>query len=357
MDHDGRFYDAQGKPFELTWPNDGYRLEPVTVVPGLFKVPAPATRVVSRQEIPPVLVVVAERGGGISHFVRWLTQPKRAARAVSSRQARAKKLNDGDPGWRILEPQQARQALLDWRQAKKPIRLVMDCTIPWEVPHADEKLYLAELASIVEEEGWSQESKLVCVTRDVRALRSRYPYSALIDRGPTCRLPHFSTHELERWLAALLENLENEGRSTLHSLVPIRDDEASDVLPRSLQRLVGGQPSLTHFLFRLLEEGARQGLAGSWNDLIEHSGRSFQYMRPHIVDRWQDDLRPLLEDVGLRRRLEAYTRDFTRGERDGDYDQHDVDLFLAGWVGLNPDREWGIRSTCHQAWAREILRG
>lgn len=349
MDHDGRFYDVQGKPFELTWPNDGYRLEPVTVVPGLFKVPAPATSVVTRQEIPPVLVVVAERGGGISHFVRWLTQPTRAARAVRARQARAKELNDGDPGWRILEPQQARQALLDWRQAKKPIRLVMDCTIPWEVPHADEKLYLAELASLVEEERWAQESKLVCVTRDVRALRSRYPYSALIDRGPTCRLPHFSRPELEDWARALLQKQRR--------LAPPDDPEQPTDLPVALKRLFGGQPTLTHLALHLLDQRLSPEAHDSWISNLEEVRTSLVISRPHIVDRWQDDLRPLLEDVGLRRRLEAYTREFTRGERDGDYDQHDVDLFLAGWVGLNPDREWGIRSTCHQAWAREILRG
>ena len=130
-----------------------------------------------------------------------------------------------------------------------------------------------------------------------------------------------------------------------------------DDLAKEVKRWVGGQPTLTQFFFRFVDDQLENEPDSNVYELFQKAGKYLRDHRPHIVDRWAIDLRDLLELPPVRNRLEIYVSEGKKDPQDPDFDDEDASLFLAGWVGLNQDKQWAIRSLCHQQWAREILRG
>jgi hypothetical protein len=317
-----------------------YRLEPVTELPGTLKVPAPADRLYTPTSLPAVLIVVSERGGGASHFFNWLL----SAKARANRPA-ADTAGTDAAGWQRLSLDRAREALSAWTRKPSCIRIIIDQTGS-EEPNDELRRALAEIVSIVELPDWTKlSSKLICATREVQRLKIDPLYSNLLSRGQACRLPHFSPPELAYWCAELAQKWKLNGVTEL------------DDLAKEVKRWVGGQPTLTQFFFRFVDDQLKDVPESDVFELFQKAGKYLRDHRPHIVDRWALDLRDLLELPPVRRRLEVYASGGTKDPRDPDFDDEDARLFLAGWVGLNPEKQWGIRSLCHRQWAREILRG
>lgn len=341
--NDGLFYTREEKPFVFSWRvgnQPAYRLEPVTDLPGTLKVPAPADRLYTPMSLPPILIVVSERGGGASHFFNWLLNAQAGAKRSSAGTAEAR-----TAGWQRLSLRDAHRKLSAW--AKKPscLRIIIDRTVD-EEPNDELRRALAEIVSIVERPEWAESSsRLICATREVQRLKIDPLYSNLLSRGQACRLPHFSPPELAQWCAELAQKWKLNGSAEL------------DDLAREVKRWVGGQLTLTQFFFRWVDDQLKIAPEADVTELFQKAGKYIRDYRPHIVDRWALDLRDLLEQPPVRHRLEIYASGGTKDPSDPDFDDEDARLFLAGWVGLNPDKQWGIRSFCHRQWAREILRG
>lgn len=340
--NDGLFYTRKGKPFTFSWrlgSQPAYRLEPVTDLPGTLKVPAPADRLYTPMRLPPVLIVVGERGGGASHFFNWLgAQPASDRSTPNTTKA-------GTTGWQRLSLKEARKVLS--AGSKEGKHIVIDRTIS-EEPDDEHRRDLAEIVSLVERPEWTESSsRLICATRDVQQLKIDPLYSNLLSRGQACRLPHFSPPELAHWCAELAQKRRIQGMAE-----PVLED-----LGKEVKRWIGGQVTLTQFFFRFVDDQLENDPKGDLMEFFQEAGKYLRDHRPHIVDRWALDLRDLLELPPTRRRLEIYASGGTKDPLDPDFDDEDARLFLAGWVGLNPEKRWGIRSLCHRQWAREILRG
>ncbi|HKH45338.1 MAG TPA: hypothetical protein VKM72_11790 [Thermoanaerobaculia bacterium] len=340
--NDGLFYTRKGKPFTFSWREgnqQAYRLEPVTDLPGTLKVPAPADRKYTPASLPAVLIVVSERGGGTSHFFKWLF----GAQSGSNRStASAEKTRPA--GWQRLSLHDAYRTLSDWIKNPERVQIVIDRTAG-EEPNDEIRRAFAEIVSIVERSEWTEtSSKLICATREVHKLKIDPLYSNLLSRGQACRLPHFSPPELVDWCAELDQKWKL-GTTEL------------DGLAKEVKRWVGGQVTLTQFFFRFVDDQLEKAPGSDVFELFQQAGKYLRAHRPHIVDRWALDLRDLLELPPVRRRMETYASGSTKDPLDPDFDDEDARLFLAGWVGLNPEKQWGIRSRCHMQWAREILRG
>lgn len=340
--NDGLFYAREDQPFTLTWKKSGqsaYRLEPVTDLPGTLKVPAPADRLYRATDLPSVLIVASERGGGISHFFNWLLNA-----GWRTQQFTNTTTETGLHTWKRLPLIEAGSILSTETGTHR--KIIIDRPVD-EAP-TDEQA-LAAIASAVEQPEWTQSSSwLVCPVRDFRYLKNDMRYSSLLNRGQAFRLPHFSFSELAEWCTEL---------TSTRGIRDIAQIEL-DNLAKEVKRWIGGQATLTQFFFRYVND---QLASNSKNvDLLELFQTTGKYLRdhkPYIVDRWAVDLRDLLESPTTRHRLETYASGSTKNPLDPDFDDDDAYLFLAGWVGLNPEKQWGIRSLCHRQWAREILRG
>ncbi len=336
--NDGLFYTRKGKPFTFSWRmgnQQAYRLEPVTDLPGTLKVPAPADRLYTPMSLPAVLIVVSERGGGASHFFNWLLSTQSGSNRPTADTA----------GWQRLSLDDAHNALSNWLRKPSCLRIIIDRTVG-EEPNDEFRRTLAEIVSIVERPEWiKSSSRLICATREIQKLKIDLLYSSLLARGQACRLPHFLSPELAHWGAELAQKWKLDSMAEL-------DDLAKDV-----KRWIGGQPTLTHFFFRYVDDRLVERPASGLRELFEEAGKYLRDHRPYIVNRWARDLEDLLESSPIRHRLEIYASGGTKDPSDPDFDDEDARLFLAGWVGLNPENQWGIRSLCHRQWAREILRG
>jgi hypothetical protein len=341
--NDGLFYTRKGKPFTFSWRvgnQPAYRLEPVTDLPGTLKVPAPADRLYTPLSLPAVLIVVSERGGGASHFFKWLL----GARSEANRST-AGVAESGTAGWQRLSLEKAYEILSVWAGQPSCLRIIIEQTVG-EESNDELRRALAEIVSIVERPEWiGSSSKLICATREVHKLKIDPLYSNLLSRGQACRLPHFSPPELVYWCAELAQKWNLNGPAELNDLA------------KEVKRWVGGQLTLTQFFFRFVDDKLENAPERDVFELFQQAGKYLRDHRPHIVDRWALDLRDLLELPPVRRRLENYASGGTKDPSDPDFDVEDARLFLAGWVGLNPEKQWGIRSLCHRQWAREILRG
>jgi hypothetical protein len=349
--NDGLFYTQQGKPFTLSWRlgnQQAFRLEPVTDLPGTLKVPAPADRLYTPMSLPAVLIVVSERGGGASHFFNWLLNAEAGSHRSTAGTAEAGKSRStksaAAAGWQRLSLGAAYKELSSWIRKPSRLRIVIDRTVG-EEPDDELRRALAEIVSIIELPEWKESSsRLICATREVRKLKIDPLYSNLLSRGQACRLPHFSSPELAHWCAELAQKWKLNGTMEL------------DDLAKEVKRWVGGQPTLTQFFFRFVADQLENEPKSDAPELFRQAGKYLRDHRPHIVDRWALDLRDLLELPPVRHRLEIYASGGTKDPMDPDFDDEDASLFLAGWVGLNPDKQLGIRSLCHLQWAREILR-
>jgi hypothetical protein len=343
LSNDGLFYTSQGKPYSFSWRigrQQAYRLEPVTDLPGTLKVPAPADRLYTRDSLPAVLIIVSERGGGTSHFFKWLINAqsglnRSTKNAVKTRPA----------GWQRLSLKDAYSRLSDWIKSPDRVQIVLDRTVG-EEPNDELRRAFAEIVSIVERSEWTEtSSKLICATREVHKLKIDPVYSNLLSRGQACRLPHFSPSELVHWCDELAQKWK------------LHDTAELDDLAKEVKRWIGGQLTLTHFFFRYADDRLAERSATGLRELFQEAGKYLRDHRPYIVNRWERDLKDLLELPPVRHRLEIYASGGTKDPSDPDFDEEDARLFLAGWVGLNPENQWGIRSLCHRQWAREILRG
>lgn len=292
--------------------------------------------------LPPVLIVAGERGGGASHFFNWLLGAQPGSNRSTSGTTRA-----GTAGWQRLSLSEARNVLSAWNRKPSCLRIIIDRTVG-EEPNDELRRTLAEIVSLVERPEWIESSsRLICATREVQQLKIDPLYSNLLSRGQACRLPHFSPPELAYWCAELAQKRKLQGTT----------EPELDNLAKEVNRWVGGQPTLTHFFFRYLDDRLVERPASGLRELFQEAGKYLRDHRPYIVNRWARDLEDLLELPPTRHRLEVYASGGTKDPLDPDFDDEDARLFLAGWVGVNPEKQWGIRSLCHRQWAREILRG
>ena len=334
---DGLFYCRNDKPFVFSWGKSRYRLEPVTEIPGIFVVPAPPNRVFEKKDFPPALLVVGERGGGLTHFVGWICGGRPATDRSDTKQDAGK--------WQSMDLETVHQALcVEGRHKRVPMRIILDRSSTSSEASERNNARLAEIAAVLESSGWRASSNhIICATRDVHKLQEDLVYSSILRRGVTCRLPHFSGDELVQWMVELGKKY--------------KVDSDNLALADEVKRWVGGQPTLTHNFFRLIDDQLQRKVVPDLNEVVAFAGAYLQKHRPHIVDHWARDLHGLLRMPPLRRRLATYTAGEGKHHERDEFDDEDARLFLAGWVGLNPEGIWGIRSRCHERWAREILRG
>ncbi|MCO5165785.1 MAG: hypothetical protein M9894_05380 [Planctomycetes bacterium] len=289
------------------------------------------------------MIVVGERRGGMSTFLNWLTR--------SSRRGGKKKAGRSTAEWEFCETgKQVDAALEQQRESGAQVRLVLDRTRPEWAREGDQ--ILRRLAAAVESDRWRETGCAVVVaTHEVGALRSDTLCSAIFTRGKAFRLPHFDPSELERWVELLLTK-----KKAARSLAANRAKIGA--LARRVKALVGGQPLLTHMVFRAVDDTLPSVRTF---DALEASftaaGRSLEQNPPHIVERWKPELLKLLVTPACRRLLEVYVGgDAKSVDETTQLPDDDALLFMAGWVGLTEPGRWGIRSQCHRAWARTILR-
>jgi hypothetical protein len=352
---DGResgFLDRGNQPFLYRWSKDGeecYRLEQVTTLPGIFKVPVPPELILARHQLPTAMVVVSERAGGVTQFLEWL-QLTPAAKPVPGAPASRGKggaKQSRDSRWLTFELD-GDDGQLDRIEQAEQVSLIVDRTLS-SAQSASVRDQLAALAGLIEDRNWWRKgNRLVCLTRDIHELRSDLLYSSLLSRGHSFRLPHFMPSELDGWVEELVAK----------HRIDVRPKPGGEIrqISQEVRRWVGGQPTLTQFLFRLVDDG----LAANPENLKSAFWRQGEFLAthpPHIVFRWREELTHLLEDAGVRRRFEVYTSGDSKPLDSKDFDWPDVALFLAGWVGENAEGSWGIRGKCHERWARLILRG
>jgi hypothetical protein len=349
------FFGRKNIPFFYSWTKDGeecYRLEKVTTLPGTFQVPVAPNLILAHHELPPAMIVVSERAGGVTQFVEWLqrkSSPATTGPRVGEPPPRPgrRRQRSQDSRWITYEID-ADDHQLELIEKAAQVSLIVDCTQS-AAQTASSRDRLAALAGLIEDRDWWRKgNRLVCLTRDIHELRIHPLYSSLLSRGHSYRLPHFMLPELDRWVEELV----------VKRGIDLGSRNGGEIRQISLvvRRWVGGQPTLTQFLFRLVDDS----LANCKEDLKAAFLRQGEYLAthpPHIVFRWREELRSLLEDAGIRRRFEVYASGDSKPLASKDFDWPDVALFLAGWVGEIDEESWGIRGKCHERWARRILRG
>ena len=344
MRDDGLFYGAEETPFEYLWESSGgqsraaYRLQRVTSTPGIFDVPVNQDRQVNLvpSEMPGEAIIVGERGGGLESFQDWLIH----------RETRSK--------WAILQPEELVRVLDRFET------VILDCTRPAAV--AEQRApSMARIATHLESLEWSlSKRKIIVITHEIASLRTDDTiFSSILSRSHAYRLPHFdASGELEQWVEELLRKRK--------LLTKVREEGPE--IARSIKQLIGGQPTLTHLLFRRVDDRwEKSGVAPPTDakelwEAFEEEALYLEENPPHLVRRWAQDLQALLARADVLRRFEGYAFGDTKGPFDlvrgtgAHCDRVDADLFMAGWVGLDAAGVWGMRSDCHRRWAKEILR-
>lgn len=324
---DGVFRDVDGNKYSQSWHNK-YRIERVTELPGTPRVPVPTGEHYDQSVFGSATIIVGERGGGMSRLLDWL------------------QLN---PDWKVTDVAGARLLLQAWRRHEVPtsLRGKLSLIVDRTMPETGDKDHLAFLASVVEEEAWVRSgSRLICLTREVRSLRTDAVFSSILARGHLFRLPHFDANELEDWVKLLSEKTGRE---------PLEQEIAR--LGQSAKTWVGGQPFLTHLFFCRAESILLAHRSTSLDTAFDEAGAFLANQKPHMAATWQNTLLDLIKLPSVLRLIEGYARGHRKREGEDNFPRDDVDLFLAGWVGRMADDTWGIRSTCHAQWAREVLRG
>lgn len=355
MNDDGIFYTAQGKPYRYEWKIDGkrsYRLEKSAVPPGRPTLPASPEARYTKSHLRGLHIIAAERGGGMGELLQWL-QGKGGRSQDQSRRVRAPAANgekmgtSGDIGssWIKRTIGEANQAISQALKNGSPFKIAIDLTAGLDSSSND----LGRLASWPESpEFLTTVSSMLVLVRSLHPLLDHKEFSVLPSRGPIYRLPHFSVSELEDWVKALLEK---------HSSRSDRLNFSVREIAALVKKWVGGQPTLTHALFRQVDEQLKRTPEVDIGELLENMGEELSASSPYVVDKWRHDLELLLERPELRQRLSAYARNAREDPATKHFDTTDVELFLAGWVGIDQEGLWAIRSQCHRQWAREILRG
>lgn len=175
----------------------------------------------------------------------------------------------------------------------------------------------------------------VVVTARLDQVLERPEHSSLLAVSDAYRLPSLSTSRIQGLFAGIL------------------DHEGADLLFDAC----GGQAQLVEHLGQHLKGLSNSGAADrrTLRDVIGRVRRS----PPAILRVWQDELRLLLRDhpecVPV---LESYLEKqyLVPGQPGYPPGQADRLLYVAGWVGPVRNGWWGMRSSLHADWAREVLR-
>jgi hypothetical protein len=305
-----------------------YRLEKVTELPGTFRVPVPSQTTYGRADLPQAAIVVGERGSGMTTFIEWLTE------------------RGSQPAWELHGIREARLSLEPWQSSAARASRFVVVDRSWGAQGDEDDV--AWLAGLIDSASWrASHSRLVCVTRDVRTLRTDPLFSTILSRGHAFRLPHFDPPELKGWVRALLGADADK-----------LQDEQIEGLGRAAKGWVGGQPFLTHLFFSKVKSDLTACPDQALHDAFDRAGAFLRDRRPHMVLRWQEQLASLIGEPTARQELISYASGKTKTPGESNFTDHDVDFFLAGWVGRTADGErWGIRSRCHEHWARQAIRG
>lgn len=329
--------------YEVDW-GTRYRLEPVTGTGGMFRLPPRLDYLTGRESLPKTILVTGERGSGKNNFLNWLIEPSQNTQQQSPRHT---------PRWQVCHTQPAAAALQTWIQSDHA------GPAPWIVlnrPETDtynEKPdHLAAIAGYLEDNNWlKSDGRLVVITRQASSLSADELFSSILVRGRLFRLPSFTRTELEGWANVLLGK--RGGKDF---------DKRKALLAFEAKKWAGGQPTITNILFSLAKEQQKKLLA-AYETALSDAGRKLTSNPPHLVKRWLDDLTGLLQHPLLRRRLEAYVEGEIKDWNGPYFDESDAELYLSGWIGEtcafgqleDQTPAWGIRSLCHQHWARRAL--
>lgn len=326
--------------FEPWKGNDRHRLEPASEYPGTVSIPAHLQddhkTSFSIRDLPQVSLIVAEEGSGITHFRDWLHKHG----------AQEKTLNEATESFNAKGDN---TTVINFAYLDTPRSELSE----------DDRQYINELSAAVESKYPAPQqrptSRIIILCRWLMNLQEEWQSSALLNRSSVFRLPHFDSRELVDFVASFMT------KAAAATKVEIPDLSSDDVLvlAKLIKHQIGGQPSLTH---QLLSTALRH-IPPKWHQdpraclerLFTDEARRTRKSPPTALRHWKTHLSELMKrDPHVRTLIKGYVRGRTRQSYD-ELDESDAHLFLAGWVGWNPEGEWGIRSKCHKWWARDLL--
>jgi hypothetical protein len=346
----GEFVGIDGTPYMVKWTEKTYRLERVSAMAGVLRVPPRVHeefRAVSGVEngLPRASIVIGEPGSGMSNFRDWLLHTPTTWSACTQLDEALEFIKPGPkpaakPGPK-LAPISSRQDLIIDRSDRGSEAK----------PDENEEKTIARLVAALEDPAWDKSRRVVLLTRNVANLRRNLLTSSILARGVAFRLPHFDPDELAKWVETLTAKVRLDERKNSKTFDALQ-------LGNKAKRWIGGQPLLTHNFFVQAEEILHQDAKVSFSNAFDEAGAFLRDHRPHMVTYWIKQLEAIQKErPEARKLLRAYAAGSTKNpqSRSEDFPDADVDLFLAGWVGINDEKRWGIRSACHAEWVREVL--
>ncbi|CAM2011238.1 hypothetical protein [Acanthopleuribacter pedis] len=373
-------FNTKGKEvvYEYRWGenhNPKFRLERATRRIGTLETP-PTPEIKSYEELDRVFLLVSERGSGFKFLRQWLTS--RQEHVISQHKISGK---EGSPpkNWVLIDGNQVIQqnSLVQPDQWNAFLKQDMGCYILDRTFYGDNPItektgsVLTQINATVEAMRTDPSFRFIHASYHLPSLEIDPLFSNLLDQCHVYRLPQFNIDELCTWLDELVKKYQNRTFT-----IDLKDAKRS--LAQVILYSVGGQPRLTSMLFRLVDDAIQAQLPEDERDtpppkkppssgsfvlqaedlatLFRLQGTELARNPPHIVERWKEDLTGFLKnDTHMVQLLRRYADNQPKPSTDAHYTA-DYKLYLAGWVGFDPEKKWGIRSQCHKQWAGELLR-
>ena len=318
---------TQHYDYRVAWRGgEAWHLDPLGNLPGIHEIPrdlaTPKFYECADLAANGVSIIVGEVGDGRRSFLKWLE------------------------GWHPLSMSDTPNLEFFAAQATAGNhRFYLDLShIDRPLGQASDSLhhFLAALAGVSQRDFHGRSIALVVLARWLTTVQNSYDGSSLLARGKLYRLPHFDPPELRDWV----KDLAGRKQWTLA-------DAKLEAHASLLKRLVGGQPKLTDVLMQHVYEVCSE--AAQFEPALRERADRLRKFPPECVTEWRIHLRALLKRPETRRLVRAYVTGSTKQLTGGELDSDDLALFLAGWVGAQPDGTGGIRSEVHRTWAREEL--
>lgn len=304
-----------------------YRLEKVSYQPGALQLPTKPT-FLSREDIEEPMLIMSERGSGFKIFHDWL--------------------DSKNEHWDFYGidtlPKDLKINLAD--SSCKGI--FIDRTITNAKTETDEML--TRIVSFLDNNLGIK--KLICISFYRDEFRNDPIFSNLMDHSHVYKLPSFDYEDLNQWILWFLNKI------TASKKPSDKSKESKHTSPNSLITTIinelGGQPKLTDLLFSLVNQDNPN--AKNLEDLIKKHIRIIKKSPPNFVTKLKSELKEMIRSNPERKLLlSRYVSGSYKPDKH-DFHPEDINLYLAGWLGQTQNG-WGIRSECHLAWAKEVLRG
>ena len=336
------------RPFLYQWkakgsknPGSGFRLERATYQKGALAVP-PVPETLSYAEMDNNVIVVSERGSGFKVFFNWLKE-----------QANKQKTKETWNQFNLRQRIQGSPEVWNHMVVGKKGNYLLDRTFYGKSPEmfVEDNEKLAEIGGIIEQDSWiEKENRFFCVSYNMKSLHQDLLFSVMLDKAHVYHLPQFTAEELVDWVEAL--------RKKRKLKLTIKEKNA---LAKQVKNAVGGQPKLTHSLFRLVDDQIAKDKQNKKKTNLEEafsaSNKVIKRYPSNVVERWKYDIAEFIKNSPPLKRLFSAYAEGNLKPPGKDFTHDDVLLYLGGWVGTNADGDWGIRSECHRYWAVQVLRG